>query len=368
MRAFHCDHCGLLVFFENTSCGRCGHRLAYLPDLKLVASLDPAPAEGGVDGSPGRWTSPVGRAEGRAYRLCDNYARHDVCNWAVPAEDPVPLCEACRLTRVIPDLGPPAHLVAWRRLEAAKRRLVYSLLELRLPVGTKAGGAAGGLEFRFMGAVEGGPPVLTGHAGGVITVNLAEADDVERERMRVSMHEPYRTLLGHFRHEVGHYYWDLLVRDTGRLDGFRGLFGDERADYGEALRRHYDSGPAADWPERCVSAYASVHPWEDWAETWAHYLHMTDTLETAAHCGMSLRPGRPDEPAMARQPAKPAHEQSFDEIVSAWFPLTYAMNSLNRGMGLADAYPFVLPPPAVEKLRFVHETVCAAAGQAAPSR
>ena len=365
MRAFHCDHCGLLVFFENTSCGRCGHRLAYLPDLKLVASLDPAAAGGGGGVPTGSWTSPVEGAKGRAYRLCQNYVSQDVCNWAVPAEDSNALCEACRLTRVIPDLSQPANLVAWRRLEGAKRRLVYSLMDLRLPVvGTEA---ASGLVFRFMRSVEGGAPVLTGHAGGVITVNVAEADDVERERVRISMYEPYRTLLGHFRHEVGHYYWDRLVRGTYRLGGFRALFGDEREDYAQALRRHYDMGPAADWQNRCVSAYASVHPWEDWAETWAHYLHMTDTLETAAHCGMSLRPIRADEPAMARQPAKPAHEQSFDETINAWFPLTYAMNSLNRGMGLADAYPFVLPPAAVEKLRFVHQTVCAA-GETVPSR
>ena len=214
-----------------------------------------------------------------------------------------------------------------------------------------------------MGDPPGGPRVLTGHDDGVITVNINEADDVERERMRVSMHEPYRTLLGHFRHEIGHYYWDRLIKDTPRIDAFRERFGDERLDYNQALRDHYARGPVPDWPQRFVSEYASVHPWEDWAETWAHYLHMTDTLETAAVTGLSLQPQRKDEPSMERPEVKPANQQQFDEIISHWFPLTYVLNSLNRGMGLNDAYPFVLPPPAIDKLRFVHDTICACGGQ-----
>lgn len=366
MRIFHCDHCGLAVFFENTFCGRCGHKLAYLPDLKLVASLDPAGGRSGELGDAAAvWTSPLPRAAGRAYRLCENYARYEVCNLAVPVDDPSPLCVSCRLTRVIPDLNVDGNLAKWRRLETAKRRLVYGLIEHRLPVRPKFHDPAGGLAFQFMGDPPNGPRVLTGHDGGVITVNIAEADDVERERMRVSMHEPYRTLLGHFRHEVGHYYWDVLVKPSPpRLDAFRALFGDERADYAEALRLHYANGPRPDWPQHVVSEYASVHPWEDWAETWAHYLHMTDTLETAAVTGLSIRPDRPDEPAMDRQPAKPAHAQSFEEIINSWFPLTYALNNLNRGMGLPDAYPFVLPPPAIDKLRYVHETICGAGADA----
>jgi hypothetical protein len=359
MRIFHCDHCGQAVFFENTFCGNCGHKLAYLPDLKIVASLDPVEPVAGGPAVP-RWTSPVPRAAGRTYKLCDNYASHNVCNWAVPADDPNALCTSCRMTRVIPDLSAPGNENAWRRLEAAKRRLVYSLMEFRLPIRNKIEDPAHGLEFRFMGdGPNGVPKVLTGHDEGVITLNIAEADDVERERRRVSMHEPYRTLLGHFRHEVGHYYWDLLIKDSPRIEPFRKQFGDERVDYDQALRTHYANGPATDWPKRCVSAYASCHPWEDWAETWAHYLHMTDTLETAAVCGMSLKPDRPDEPSMARQPDIPADQQKFAEIIQNWFPLTYALNNLNRGMGLGDAYPFVLPPPAIDKLRFIHETICA---------
>ena len=354
MRVFHCDHCGLPIFFENTYCGRCGHALAYLPDVKLVASLDR------VDGSRDVWTSPATPAAGRAYRLCANYTKYNVCNWTVPADDPNPLCASCRLTRVIPDLGRPGNEAAWARLETAKRRLIYSLIELRIPIRGRDEDPAGGLAFEFKGDPDTGPIVLTGHDNGLITVNIAEADDVERERRRVSMHEPYRTLLGHFRHEVGHYYWNLLVRDgpAERLEAFREQFGDERADYAKALEANYAGGPAPDWRERCVSAYASVHPWEDWAETWAHYLHMTDTLETAAACGVSLEPDRRDEPAMPKPAAKPAHEQSFDEVINNWFPLTYVLNNLNRGMGLPDAYPFVLPPPAIRKLRFIHDTIC----------
>ena len=201
--------------------------------------------------------------------------------------------------------------------------------------------------------------MLTGHADGVITLNVAEADEVERERRRLRLHEPYRTLLGHFRHEVGHYYWDRLIKDSPLIDDFRERFGDERQDYDQALQQHYDQGPRIDWQQQFVSAYASVHPWEDWAETWAHYLHMTDTLETAAACGLTLRPRRADEPMLkSPPPALPATRfAAFDRLIDDWFPLTYVLNNLNRGMGLPDGYPFVLSPPAVEKLKFVHETL-----------
>lgn len=383
MRTFHCDHCGGAVFFENTTCQSCGHKLAYLSDLKLVASLDEvpptsteptaAPVQQDANTSavvappppppPSLWTSPLKRAEGRTYRLCENYVKYNVCNWAIPSDDPNTLCPNCRLTQMIPDLNVAGNEEKWRRMETAKRRLVYSLMEHKLPIRSMAEDPETGLAFKFLGDPTGGPRVLTGHEDGIITMNIIEADDVERERMRVSMHEPYRTLLGHFRHEIGHYYWDRLIRDSPHLDGFRALFGDEREDYAKALQDHYELGPKRNWFESYVSEYASVHPWEDWAETWAHYLHMTDTLETAAVCGLSLKPDRPDEPAMEKQPTKPASQQRFDEIIRNWFPLTYVLNSLNRGMGLNDAYPFVLPPPTIEKLRFVHEVICQSGGE-----
>jgi hypothetical protein len=354
VKIFHCDHCGNLLFFENTQCVHCGHLLAFLPDQMLVGSLD----RGAEDGC---WVSPLPAAAGRAYRLCANYRDSQVCNWAVSANDDNPLCRSCRLTRVVPDLSVPGNQTALYRLEVAKRRVVYTLLTLGLPLDGIGGQPP--LAFQLMADVQpGDPPILTGHSNGIVTVNIAEADDAERERRRTALGEPYRTLLGHMRHEVGHYYWSLLVAgDPDRLTCFRTAFGDERADYQQALQHHYESGAPSDWQERFVSAYASAHPWEDWAETWAHYLHMTDTLETAAACGMSLRPRRSDEPSLGRVPGdRPAPEASFDRLVESWFPITYLLNNLNRGLGVGDAYPFVLSAPAIEKLRFVHETIAAA--------
>ena len=352
MRIFHCDHCDHLVFFENHSCVSCSRRLAFLPDIREIGSLD---AVGG-----GTWASPLEGASASGYRLCENYTAHDVCNWAVPADDPHPLCSSCRLTSVIPDLWVPGHREAWYKLEVAKRRLVYTLLHLRLRVDNRVDDPGHGLAFEFKADPTDldAPAVLTGHASGVITINVAEADDAERERRRRALHEPYRTLLGHVRHEVGHYYWERLIEGTDRLEPFRRLFGDERADYGASLQSHYEQGPPGDWQQRFVTAYATAHPWEDWAETWAHYLHMTDTLETAAACGVSIRPRRRDEPALRQVPPSAGQPHAaFDGLMASWFPLTYVLNNLNRGLGVPDAYPFVLSEPVIDKLRFVHDVV-----------
>jgi hypothetical protein len=361
MKIFHCDHCDNLVFFENTHCVNCGHLLAFLPDLAEMGSLEPAGGE--------QWVSPLPIAAGRTYRLCDNYRDAKVCNWAVLDTDRHRLCESCRLTRTIPDLDVPGHLEGWYKLEVAKRRLVYTLMGLGLPLANRDDDPDQGLAFEFLAASQpGAPPVLTGHANGVITINVAEADDAEREKRRHDLGEPYRTLLGHMRHEVGHYYWDRLIARTDRLDAFRQLFGDEREDYGQALQRHYAQGPPADWQNRFVSAYASAHAWEDWAESWAHYLHMTDTLETAAACGVSIRPRRDGEPSLAKVPASAGTSSgSFDRLIDSWYPLTYVLNNLNRGLGQPDGYPFVLSPPVVDKLRFVHDTVKSWSISAQPS-
>ncbi len=355
MRIFHCDHCDHLVFFENHSCVSCGRQLAFLPDIAEIGSLDP--------GTPGTWVSPLAGASPFGYRLCANYTTHNVCNWAIPADDPSPLCSSCRLTRAIPDPSILWQREAWYKLEVAKRRLVYSLLQLRLPVADRVDDPVHGLAFEFLAdQPQASGPVLTGHLGGVITINLAEADDAERERRRLQLHEPYRTLLGHVRHEVGHYYWERLIAGTRLLGPFRNLFGDERVDYGAALQAHYQNGAPADWQSRFVTTYATSHPWEDWAETWAHYLHMTDTLETAAACGVSIQPRRRDEPALARVPAAAGSpDAAFDRLMASWFPLTYVLNNLNRGLGVPDAYPFVLSQPAIEKLRFVHEVIATGA-------
>jgi hypothetical protein len=352
MKVFHCDHCGHLLFFENTHCVQCGHKLAYLPDLADLGSLEPA--------GDTLWRSPLPVARGRSYRLCRNYSDWDVCNWAIESDDANPLCVSCRLTRLIPDVSLPATRLAWYKLEVAKRRLVFTLEELELPLGPSAQTDDPGLAFEFKAdsTDPNAPRVMTGHVAGVITVNIAEADDAERERRRAAVHEPYRTLLGHMRHESGHYYWARLIKNQTTLLAFRQLFGDERAEYGTALRTHYEQGPPGDWQRRFVSAYASSHPWEDWAETWAHYLHMFDTLETAAACGLSLTPRRTDEPALANVPAVLGRRrQPFDRVIDSWFPLTYALNNLNRGLGLADGYPFVLSTPAIDKLRFIHDVI-----------
>ena len=358
MKIFHCGNCQSLLFFENFQCVKCGHLLAYLPDREEVGALEPA--------GEGLWRLPLPRRVGKGggagptYRLCQNYTKENVCNWAVPVADPNPLCRSCRLTSVIPDLGQPGRREAWGKLETAKRRLLYTLFSLKLPLTGKAEVPDGGLTFRFLADPEtpGAPPVLTGHANGVITVNIAEADDSMREKRRNQMHEGYRTLLGHFRHEVGHHYWDRLIQDSDWIDEYRQLFGDERQDYGQALQRHYKEGPPADWQLRFVSHYASSHPWEDWAETWAHYLHMTDMLETALACGLSLRPKRSGEPAMKLNAAAVGpRARPFDLLIKDWFPLTYVLNNLNRSMGLPDGYPFVLSDPVIEKLRFVHQVV-----------
>jgi hypothetical protein len=359
VKVFACDRCHQLVFFENVGCTRCGQALAYLPDAEQVSGIEPAGAPGG----------PLWRARSRGgarYRRCSNGTEHGVCNWAVPEDDPEPLCRACRLNFVIPALDDPAAKESWRRIEIAKRRLVYALLRLGLPLQSKAEAPDAGLAFSFQQGRE-GAPVSTGHMGGVITLDVAEADDPFREKVRVQLGEPYRTLLGHFRHEIGHYYWSRLVEGSSWLARCRALFGDERADYAAARRRHYDLGPPADWQDRCVSAYASMHPWEDWAESFAHYLHMADVVETARAHGLRLRPE-------ATAGAVPVHApglvtarvdaRDFDELVKGFGLLALTLNDLNRCMGLADPYPFVLCPTAVEKLRLVHEVIVAAGAPA----
>jgi len=352
LKTFHCTSCGSLVFFENVKCLTCGHALAFDSGRLDILTLKPA--------DEGLWrdASASDSEPDAAYRLCANYANHAVCNWAVPADSTESLCRSCGLTHTIPILDDAANRLAWAKLEGAKRRMVYSILRLGLPLASKVQDPAAGLEFQFLSdaGTTGGDQsrVLTGHDDGVITINVAEADDVYRESQRLHQNEPYRTLLGHFRHEIGHYYWDRLIRPSSRLEEFRRVFGDERADYGEAVRRHYAEGAPADWEEQYVSAYATTHPWEDWAESWAHVMHMADALETAHALGVQVSPKRRDEPALTLSSAPTdGGGENFDELVRGWTSLTYVLNNLTRGLGLADAYPFVLSAPVIEKLRFV---------------
>jgi len=348
MKTFHCTHCQNLIFFENVRCLSCDHALAFLPDLGIMGAL--------TQGGDGLWRV---EPDARGYRLCANYDQASVCNWVVPSGEADDFCRSCRLNRVIPDLSSERNRAAWFRLEVAKRRMLYTLLGLKLEVEPKGADGAG-LAFEFLedSAAGDATRVLTGHDNGLITINVAEADDVHRERQRTLRNEPYRTLLGHFRHEIGHYFWDRLIARSARLDPFRALFGDERADYRQALDRHYGQGPPARWERNFISAYATMHPWEDWAESWAHYMHMVDALETAGAAGLTLRPKRPDEPRMQPppDPLNPNH-RDFEAMIESWLSLTYVLNNLSRGLGLSDSYPFVLSAPAIEKLRFIHETI-----------
>ncbi|MCB1777318.1 MAG: putative zinc-binding metallopeptidase [Candidatus Competibacteraceae bacterium] len=346
MKLFTCPGCGHATFFEGVLCTRCGSQLGFAPDILQMLVVQ---ADGTAEHDQTNW------------RRCGNYWEFNDCNWLVDASDTTPLCISCRLNRTIPDLSVAGNQMLWHRLEQEKRRFVYSALRLKLPVAPKTE-SPGGLAFDFMADPD--PSfhernrVLTGHENGLITINIAEADPVTREQMRAQMAEPYRTILGHFRHESGHYYWDRLVRDSSWLNEFRSLFGDERADYNESLRQNYEVGPPPDWPEHFVSSYASSHPWEDWAETWSHYLHMVDTLETAWGYGVTLNPRHADNATLFSSPEyDPYLMTDFDTLIEQWVPLTVALNSLNRSMGHDASYPFALATPVIDKLALVHRIV-----------
>lgn len=341
MKTFRCPACANLLFFENVRCERCGSRLGFAPEPRAMIAFDEA------------WTQTAEPAAvtGR-WRPCNNYRVENVCNWLVHADDPNPLCRCCRYTAIIPALHKPQNRGYWYLLEAAKRRLFYSLLDLGLPIPSRADDPEG-LEFHFLEDTD-DKRALTGHASGVITLNIVEADDVAREQRRTNLHEPYRTLLGHFRHESGHFYWDRLIRDSRWLAEFRTLFGDEREDYAAALERHYATSPAErlGWEARFISAYAAAHPWEDWAESWAHYLHVTDALDTARDWGIVIDDSR----TVVREDA--GQVGSFREaLLGQWMPLTLFLNSMNSSLGQKLSYPFLLPDPVIDKLCFVDTVV-----------
>lgn len=356
LKTFHC-HCGNTLHFENNHCLACDRVVGYLPDERQLSALEP--------GDNGNW---LALSNGRHYRQCGNYSAYAVCNWMVPAEDSHDLCASCRLNHIIPNLAEGQNLTLWYRIELAKRRLLYTLYNLNLPVVGRAEDPQRGMGFEFLqddiaqdefsNELTIRHSVATGHSAGMITINLLEAEHGRRELMREKMNERYRTLLGHFRHESGHYYWERLIRNSDHIDSFREIFGDERLDYAMAIRNYYDQGPPPFWSEVWISAYASVHPWEDWAESWAHYLHMVDTLETAYDFGFQIHGVDVSNPAIDKQMApgyvSPA---SFDDLFDDWCRLSAALNALNRSMGLEDAYPFVISVSALNKLRYVHRLV-----------
>lgn len=345
-----CPSCRQRLLFEARVCDGCMKAVGFQPGLDGFLAFDE-----GVGG----WVDPAGISSEMTY--CGN-ARVGVCNWLVPAAAHDKRCQACRLNRTIPDLSVPGVLDRWRIIEDAKRRMIYGLFRLGLPLEASPQNGSPKFDFLYDAAAETGasPQWLTGHAGGVITLNIIEADDVARERIRRELGEPYRTVLGHFRHEIAHYYWHRLVEHSPDLHRFRALFGDETADYAAAAARHYETGAPPLWSEDFISAYATMHPWEDFAETFAHYLHLVDTLASLSDAGVSFAPG-------GAQIVDP-YRADISAIAAAWIPAAFALNEVCRSMGQRDLYPFSLSPAVMLKLDYVHRLVCFAAGRWAPGQ
>ncbi|MEP6504142.1 MAG: putative zinc-binding metallopeptidase, partial [Betaproteobacteria bacterium] len=368
-RAFRC-RCGRPIFFRNDVCLACGTPLGYDPALVLLRPLAPTR-------DPQVWRAMRTRGVGATlalstYRRCANWSSAAPCNWLLPDNEAArlqPFCRSCRLDRTVPDPTDRDNASLWLKVELAKRALVSQLVALNLPVESKVSeNPAQGVMFDLLRTPIGGAKVMTGHDDGLITLDIEEADDVHRETIRSQMDEPYRTLIGHLRHEIGHYYWQRLVQGTDWEAPCRELFGDDRADYGLALKAHYANGAPFDWMNRHVSAYASAHPYEDWAETWAHYLHMIDALDTARSFGLVAHhndiqydPFRSQALDLPGRDAAP-DDLAFLAMVNGWIELTGALNEVTRSMGEPDFYPFVLSIPAVRKLHFIHKVVKNAAG------
>ena len=348
MKTYRCI-CDAPLFFDNSECMTCHRELGFCPACDSVTALLPQ-ADGTYRCGHASCNTVVGK--------CANYVNYSVCNRCVTEPTAGKLCDCCRFNETIPDLSVAGNLQKWYLLEAAKRRLFYDLNLLGLPYGTRADGIEPSLAFDFksdvtmqhsewrgVDAPHHSEPqkVFTGHADGRITINIREADDVEREKLRVNMGEAHRTLIGHFRHEIGHFYWDVLVKGR-REDESRAVFGDhDHPTYAEALKLHYKNGAPPDWPEHYVSAYATMHPWEDFAETWSTYLDMISTLDTSRHNGL----GGAMDPL----------ETPLDSLVSRYRQLGVALNEINRNLGLLDVVPEVFVPPVIDKLRMIHRLV-----------
>ena len=355
MKLFKCQHCGQLLYFENDLCVKCSHRLGFIPEIMNLSALE---VEG--DAQQGTWRALA--IDNKLYRFCAN-ASFGVCNWMVDAGSSDIYCAACKHNRTVPDTGIADNVVAWRKIEVAKHTLFYTLMKLHLPLEEKDENGNLRLCFDFLASPRHseGPRVLTGHDNGLITLALEEANDAEREKRRTTMHEPYRTLVGHFRHEVGHYYWDVLVRDGGLIEPFRAVFGDETADYAAALQAYYANGAPPNWQDNFISAYATSHPWEDFAETWAHYLHITGTLATIADSGLVVEADRVKWDLSHDVDARESYaDGTIEDIMSDWLVLAGVLNRVNNSMGRDDLYPFTIHPHVVAKLGFIHRVVTGA--------
>lgn len=342
MKRFSCE-CGNVLYFGSSRCLACGREVGY----------DPA----------GRSVVPVGdRGE---LKVCENGRKHQVCNWLLPRHAKSVWCIACGMNRTIPDLGNGRNRMLWGHMETAKKRLLYTLTGLGFSLPSKSEDPRNGLAFDILSA-RSNPNVTTGHLNGVITVNLEEADDTYRQINRQQLGENSRTLLGHFRHESAHYLWQ---RHLSALDwespprlAFRERFGDEWLDYATALETHYQRGPVVGWEQRFITAYASSHPWEDWAETWAHYLQIVDGLETCESMGIQVKHLSlpleilPPEAGVLPDSLKPppAADGEFLLMLQRWMCLSTVLNEVSGSLGGQPFYPYVISVEISRKLRLAH--------------
>jgi hypothetical protein len=323
VKAFSCGVCGNALYFENSVCVACGTRLGFSREQRAIVPVSDA----------GEYVD----TRGRTWHVCRNLAVA-ACTWLTEVAGDA--CFSCRLTRTRPHDGDAAGLKAFKIAEEAKRRLVVDLDSRGFPIVPRTEDRENGLAFDLLSSVD--RDVTTGHKSGIITLDLAEGDDAHREKVRIELAEPYRTMLGHFRHEVGHYIeWQHVRGDL--IERARELFGNEEQSYSDAIERHYSDGPPEGWEQSYISMYATMHPFEDFAETFAHYLHISDTIETAVAHGL------------ASLDAEPGLTTFRDLVVTVWMPLSIALNQINRSMGKGALYPFVIPPPVLDKLQFVSE-------------
>ncbi|MFT4261995.1 MAG: putative zinc-binding metallopeptidase [Nocardioides sp.] len=322
MKSFHCRVCDNPLFFENSVCVSCGSALGYSRAERAVVPVD----------ADGRYVD----AAGLVWWVCTNLNLSG-CTWLAAIEGGQ--CDACELTRTRPNDEDAIGLQNYQDAERAKRYLVQELDSLGFRIVSKAEDEVNGLAFDLLSSVA--ENVTIGHDEGIITIDLAESDDAHREKVRAKLDEPYRTMLGHFRHEVGHYYEWQLVQGDELLERCRELFGDESASYADAIDRHYAEGAPAGWEASYISTYATMHPFEDFAESFAHFLHISDTIESAGEYGLT-----------AVAPIS-AFSRFRDVVTGIWVPLSTALNVINRSMGKDDLYPFVIPPPVLDKLDFV---------------
>lgn len=333
-----CPSCRQFVYLNALRCPKCDAELGYHLLTRQFYSLR-------------RGQTVI---DGQTWHTCSN--RGWDCNWLVWEGAPAGRCFSCRLTRARPDNDDTVALGKLATTEEAKRRLILQLGDLGLPL-VPWDVEPGGLGFDLLSSISLGRRVSIGHANGIITIDLAETLDDRREALRVQFGEPYRTMLGHLRHEVGHYFQNVLLTDDSMWAECRDLFGDERASYQDAITRHYTFGAPEGWQESFISEYATMHPWEDFAETFAHYLHITGTLQTAASIGIHLDSTVTSLRDTDVIPLDSYRDQPIAQLLNDWEWLSQAFNRINRAMGFGDLYPFVIAPPVRRKLAFMHEII-----------